>query len=60
MSDFSLYTRLREHGTLAETPQDIPDARFALPSTINWMRALAILVDELDLSFVTAARAYRL
>ena len=58
MSDFSLYTRLREHGTLAETPQDIPDARFALPSTINWMRALAILVDELDLSFATAAQAY--
>jgi len=58
MPDFSLYKRMREHGTLAETPQDIPDARFALPSTINWMRALAILVKELDLSFSTAVRAY--
>ena len=58
MSDFSLYARMREHGTLSETPQDIPDARFALPSTINWMRALAILVDELKLSFATAAQAY--
>lgn len=58
MSEFSLYTRMREHGTLAETPQDVPDARFALPSTINWMRALAILVAELDLTFATAARAY--
>lgn len=58
MADFSLYTRMREHGTLAEAPQDIPDARFALPSTINWMRALAILVDELDLRFATASHAY--
>jgi len=58
MSDFSLYTRMREHGTLAETPQDIPDARFALPSTINWMRALAILVEELDIRFATASSAY--
>lgn len=58
MPDFSLYTRMRQHGTLAETPQDIPDARFALPSTINWMRALAILVKEVDLSFSTAVRAY--
>jgi hypothetical protein len=58
MSDFSLYTRMREYGTLAETPRDIPDARFALPSTINWMRALAILVAELDLSFATAKHAY--
>jgi hypothetical protein len=58
MSDFSLYTRMRDHGTLAETPQDIPDARFALPSTVNWMRALAILVTELDLDFAAAARAY--
>lgn len=58
MSDFSLYARMREHGTLAETPQDIPDARFALPSTINWMHALAILVSELDLNFAAAAQAY--
>lgn len=49
---------MREHGTLAETPKDIPDVRFALPSTINWMRALAILLKEVDFSFSTAVRAY--
>jgi hypothetical protein len=46
MNEFSLYKRMREHGTLAEKPTDVPDARFALPSTINCMRALAILVSE--------------
>jgi len=34
-----------EHGTLAETASDIPDARFALPSTIHWIRTLAILAE---------------
>ncbi|NIJ08712.1 hypothetical protein FHS31_002333 [Sphingomonas vulcanisoli] len=58
MPDFSLYTRMREQGTLAETPQDVPDARFALPSTINWMRALALLVDDLGLNFRQAHTAY--
>lgn len=58
MADFSLYRRMQEHGTLAEAPSDIPDARFALPSTINWMRALAIIVAEHKLSFATAAQAY--
>lgn len=58
MSEFSLYSRMREHGTLAETPQDVPDARFALPSTINWIRGLAILVPELGLNFPAARQAY--
>lgn len=49
---------MREHGTLAETPQDIPDARFALPSTVNWMHALSILVRELGLDFSAAHQAY--
>ena len=57
MSEFSLYSRMREHGTLAEKANDVPDARFALPSTINWMHALAILVDDLALDF-KAARAF--
>ncbi len=57
MSKFSLYTRMREFGTLAESAADIPDARFALPSTINWMRALAILVGDPPLDF-TAARTF--
>ncbi|MGH6877527.1 MAG: hypothetical protein ACREHV_09150 [Rhizomicrobium sp.] len=55
---FSLYSRMREHGTLAETPQDVPDARFALPSTINWMCAQAILVRQAGLDFAAAHRAY--
>ena len=58
MNDFSLYTRMREHGTLAEASRDIPDARFALPSTIHWMRSLAILVDDLKLDFQAARMFY--
>lgn len=58
MTDFSLYSRMRAHGTLAETATDVPDARFALPSTINWMRALAILVDDQPLDFGAARRYY--
>lgn len=58
MSNFSLYARMREQGTLAETPSDVPDARFALPSTIHWMRALAILVNSETLSFQAARSFY--
>jgi hypothetical protein len=43
----SLYSRIRSFGTLAEIPSDVPDARFALPSTIHWVKALAILVADL-------------
>lgn len=53
----SLYSRMREHGTLTETPQDLPDATFALPSTLNWMNALALLVENLD--FQAALVFYR-
>ena len=58
MDEFSLYSRMREHGTLAETPRDVPDARFALPSTIYWMRALAILAEGLKLDFKAARTFY--
>lgn len=58
MDPFSLYSRMREHGTLAATPGDVPDARFTLPSTINWMRSLAILVSELKLDFASARDAF--
>lgn len=54
MGDFSLYGRMLEHGTLAEAPGDIPDARFALPSTIHWMRGLAILAEASDAGFLSA------
>jgi hypothetical protein len=59
LTEFSLYDRMREHGTLAETPNDVPDARFALPSTIHWIRALALLVESLRLDFTSARTFYR-
>ena len=40
-----IYERFREQGTLSE-PKGIPDPTYALPSTVNWMRALAILVNH--------------
>jgi hypothetical protein len=48
---------MQTHGTLTESPRDVPDARFALPSTINWMRALALLTADLGLNF-SAGRAF--
>lgn len=54
----SLYTRMRTHGTLTETPEEIPDAVFALPSTLNWMRAEAILVLDRSLNFSAAQTFY--
>ena len=53
----SLYSRMQAHGTLTEAPRDVPDARFALPSTINWMRALAILTVDQGIDY-SAARAF--
>lgn len=58
MNEFALYARMREHGTLAEAPRDVPDARFALPSTIHWMRSLAILANDLQLDFQAARTFY--
>lgn len=55
MDKFSLYTRMHEFGTVTELPGDVPDARFALPSTVNWMRALAILSEEINFA---KARTY--
>lgn len=42
--DFSLRDRFISQGTLSD-PLGIPDPAFSLPGTLNWMRALAILVD---------------
>jgi len=52
-----LYKRIVETGTLTE-PGGVPDPQFALPSTVNWVRALALLVDDKGLDFATALRAY--
>jgi len=54
----SLYARMREHGTLTEAPDDIPDSTFALPSTLNWMKAEAILVADCDINFSSAKAFY--
>lgn len=54
----TLYARMRTHGTLSETPKDVPDAVFALPSTLNWMKALAMLVTGLDVNFQRARDFY--
>lgn len=58
MTNDSLYKRLRRFGTLTESPNDIPDAVFALPSTIHWIRALAILVDDHPVTFQAARIFY--
>jgi hypothetical protein len=58
MADFSLYSRMQAQGTISEIPKDIPDVRFALPSTINWMRGLAILVENQNVNFEVARGFY--
>lgn len=54
---FSLYNRFTTQGTLSD-PNEVPDPRFALPSTVNWMRALAILVQDRRLDFASASTFY--
>lgn len=54
----SLYARMREHGTLSETSKEIPDAVFALPATLHWMRAQAMLVTDRGLNFSSARTFY--
>ncbi|MEQ8299381.1 MAG: hypothetical protein RH945_02440 [Hyphomonas sp.] len=58
MKKFSLYDSMREHGTLAESAKEVPDARFALPATINWMRALAIIIKDQKLDFGKSQSVY--
>jgi len=57
MTDFSLYERITKEGTLLE-PKGVPDPSFSLPSTVNWMRCLAILVQHDALNFRTANAFY--
>jgi len=52
-----LYDRIVHGGTLSET-DGVPDPQFALPSTINWMHALALLVTANRIDFDTACRFY--
>jgi hypothetical protein len=56
--DFTvLYKRIVETGTLAE-PGGVPDPQFALPSTVNWMRGLALVASAEGLNFRAACKHY--
>ena len=52
-----LYKRIVEGGTVTE-PDGVPDPQFALPSTINWMRALALQIAHARLSFTSSQGFY--
>ena len=52
-----LYDRIIKQGTINE-PGGKPDPQFALPSTVNWMHALRILVEDQGISFATADAFY--
>lgn len=54
----SLYSRMQSYGTLIEAPRDVPDARFALPATVHWMRALAIATVDQKLNFAAGRGFY--
>lgn len=46
---FSLLDRFMEQGTLSDR-DGIPDPTYSLPATLNWMRALALLVEDAEIS----------
>lgn len=52
-----LYKRIIEGGTINE-PEGKPDPQFALPSTVNWMRSLSILIKSNSVDFNTAKTFY--
>jgi hypothetical protein len=63
MATAFLYERITERrpkstGTLAE-PKGAPEPRFALQSTVNWMRALAILVADMPIDWASMQSFYR-
>ena len=58
MASFSLHDRLVNQGTLSEE-DGIPNPQFALPSTVNWMRALAILVKGKNFTYEQASLSAR-
>ena len=57
MSGFSLYQRFIEQGTVTE-PNGIPKPYYALPSTVNLMRAYAMLIEDASFSFQSARQFY--
>ena len=42
---YTLYDRITQQGTLSE-PTGVPDPTYSLPSTVNWMRGLAMRIVE--------------
>lgn len=52
-----LYERIVGQGTINE-PEGKPDPQFALPSTVNWMRSLALLVSNARVDFTAATTFY--
>jgi hypothetical protein len=52
-----LYKRIIEDGTINE-PEGKPDPQFALPSTVNWMRALRIIIEDKRVDFTAAKTFY--
>ncbi len=52
-----IYHRFTSQGTLSE-PDGVPEPRFALLGTVNWMRALAILTKAEGISRETMAARY--
>jgi hypothetical protein len=52
-----LYKRIIEGGTINE-PEGKPDPQFALPSTVNWMRALSLLIADNGINFASAKSFY--
>jgi hypothetical protein len=52
-----LYQRIIKGGTINE-PEGKPDPQFALPSTVNWMRALSLLVKGKTVNFASAKTFY--
>lgn len=57
MTNFSLYNRFTTDGTLTD-PEEVPDPLFALTSTVNWMRALALIVHDRGLTYRSALVFY--
>lgn len=52
-----LYERIIEGGTINE-PKGKPNPQFALPATVNWMRALSLLIADKGVNFASAKSFY--
>ncbi|WP_019594113.1 hypothetical protein [Thioalkalivibrio sp. ALM2T] len=53
-----LYDRIIKTGTINE-PEGKPDPHFALASTVNWMRALRLLIEDEGIDFGNAEGFYK-